>query len=141
MGIYDLKVPFILFLAHSDCNTTKMAIEFYNHQFEKKPEVPENVRELANIIQPAIKAANKVSAQFPNTDFATLVAIETQWKNIEFILTTSPYVRKAILDGKVTFDVGTYDMKTGKVSFVDSDSAAKRILSIISELETKNVLE
>jgi carbonic anhydrase len=113
----SFETPLILVMGHSNCGAIKAA-----NDYVKNPGTPltENLRDLVSRIEPAIH----LTARTKNYAHGGDALHESTWNNVEHsiatILEQSKTLRDLVNNKKIDICGAVYDLKTSKVTFMDS---------------------
>ncbi len=129
-GVHHAYTPVVVVLGHSDCGAVTAVVKG-GHKLERN--IPE-------LLKPIHKVVKEVREKNPNLEEQELLALcirENVYYEIKMLFERSAAIRKVVRSGKVMLAGGVYDLRSGKVEWLDSDRVAK----ILKEAEADDSRE
>jgi carbonic anhydrase len=112
-AVAELNVPLIVVLGHTSCGAVKAAVQHIDH----KDSLPGSINGLVELIKPVVgKAHNQPGNLYENVTRANVIAGVDKLKNLQ------PSVAPRVTAGTVKVVGGVYDLETGTVKLLRSDS-------------------
>lgn len=110
-GVAFLNIPLILVLGHQSCGAVGAAVT----AVKDGATFPGHIPYLIKALRPAVQAAEKD----PGTSLLDAAIKQNVLLNVEKLKTVTPILSKAVTEKKLKVVGGVYDLKTGKVEFLD----------------------
>ncbi len=125
-GVKHAYTPLVLVLGHTDCGAIAAAM---SEDSQKK--LSPNILELIKPIRKVAERVKNDNKHLTDEELITVCTRENVLEAIKDLLTYSPDVLKTAKAGKIGIAGAVYDVKTGKIDWLDR----RRISDLIESLE------
>ena len=109
-AVDHLGSPLIVVLGHSNCGAVTAAVQ--------GGEAPPNIKAIVDFIAPAVTTAKNANPDKTGEALVPAAITANIWQAMADIFKNSPMIREKVKDGKLKLVGATYDIKSGKVSWL-----------------------
>ena len=109
-AVDHLGTPLVVVLGHSKCGAVSAAVQ--------GGEAPPNIKAIVDFIAPAVTTAKDANPDKTGEALVPAAITANVWQATADIFKNSPLIREKVKEGKLKLVGATYDIKSGKVTWM-----------------------
>jgi carbonic anhydrase len=120
-AVDHLGAPLVVVLGHSKCGAVSAAVQ--------GGEAPPNIKAIVDFISPAVTTAKNANPDITGEALIPAAITANVWQATADIFKNSPMIREKVKDGKLKLVGATYDIKSGKVTWMGPHPQQNRFIA------------